>query len=357
MAERLVLHIGSMKSGTSFIQNVLGENKDALMEQGVLFPGARWKAQVAAVRDLSGTGGPGQPPMDEAGPWRTLCDEIHAWPGTAVVSMEFLGPRTTAQIERVVASFPDTSIEVVLSCRDLARQIPAMWLESVQNGSTTGWQDFLDAVRTEDKSVVAGRNFWRHQAIPAMARRWAGGIAPHSLTLLTVPRPGAEPGLLWQRFASILDVDPAGCDLEVRANPSIGLATAQMLLRLNRRMQKDDGTLPASYDKYVKHILAKRGLVERQRIEPKLGLAQGWVVKRGQQQVKRLRADGHRVVGDLDELLPVPVEGIHADEVSLEQELDAAVEGLAHMVGAWSVSERRKRRRERRRAARAADDT
>jgi hypothetical protein len=343
MAERVVLHIGSMKSGTSFIQNVLGHNKDLLAEHGVLFPGRRWKAQVAAVRDL--IGGP-----DPGGPWDVLCHEVNAWPGTAVISMEFLGPRTKPQIEQVAASFPGSSLEVVLSCRDLARQIPAMWLESVQNGSTTGWQDYLDAVRTEDRSVTAGKNFWRHQAIPAMARRWAGGLPPQALTVLTVPRPGAPSDLLWQRFASIIGIDPAACDLDVRANPSIGLATAQMLLRLNHRMQKEDGTLPASYDTYVKHILAKRGLVARQGVEPKLGLDEGWVVKRGRQQVSRLRSDGHRVVGDLDELLPQPVPGIHADQVGIADELDAAVDAVAHLIGSWSTQERRKKRRARRRA-------
>ena len=104
--------------------------------------------------------------------------EVNAWSGTAVISMEFLGPRSKAQIERVGGLVPRRRVEAVLSCRDLARQIPAMWLESVQNGSTTSWQDYLDAVRTEDRSVAAGKNFWRHQAIPAMARRWAAGLGP-----------------------------------------------------------------------------------------------------------------------------------------------------------------------------------
>jgi hypothetical protein len=352
MAQRVVLHIGAMKSGTSFIQNVLGHNKEHLAEQGVLFPGARWKAQIAAVRDLANGAEPGD---DVPGAWNALCDEVNAWSGTAVISMEFLGPRSKAQIERAVTSFPGAQVEAVLSCRDLARQIPAMWLESVQNGSTTGWQEYLDAVRTEDRSVAAGKNFWRHQAIPAMARRWAGGLPSGALTVLTVPRPGAPSDLLWQRFGSIIGIDAASCDLDVRANPSIGLATAQVLLRLNRRMRKEDGSLPASYDTYVKHTLAKRGLVSRQGVEPRLGLDEAWVVKRGRAQVNRLRSDGHRVVGDLDELLPAPVPGIHADQVPTADELDAAIDGLAHMVGAWSTSERRKRRRARRAAAAQAE--
>ena len=345
MAERLILHIGSMKSGTSFIQNVLGHNKERFADAGVLFPGARWKAQVTAVQDLIGGGGPDQAPLAADGPWRTLVDEINAWLGTAVVSMEFLAPRPTEKIEQIVSCFPDTRVEAVLTCRDLARNIPAMWLESTQNGGTTGWQDYLEAVRVDDRRSPAGRNFWRHQALLSIARRWADALGHDRLTLLTVPRPGAAPDLLWRRFATVVGLDPGGVDLEVRANPSIGLATAQMLLRLNRAMADDDGAMPQGYDRYVKHVLAKRGLVVRQRREPKLGLDEAWVTERGQQQVASLRERGYPVAGDLAELTPEPVAGVHADAVPLEDQLDAAVEGIAHLVEAWSSADRSQRRR------------
>lgn len=354
MAERLVLHIGAMKSGTSFVQNVLGHNKDRLAEQGVLFPGRRWKAQVQAVQDLIGTGGPEQTPMAPDGPWRTLAEEINAWPGTAVVSMEFLGPRSPEKIQQILGSFPDTRVEAVLTARDLGRNIPAMWLESVQNGAVTGWADYLEAVRAEDRRTPAGRNFWRHQSIPAMAERWAAGVGSDRFCLVTVPQKGAPPGLLWERVAGVLGVDPAGADLEVRANPSIGLATALVLLDLNRALVGEDGKQPRGYDQYVKHLLAKRGLVHRQGEEPRLGLEAGWVVRRGEQQVARLAESGLRVVGDLDELRPRPVPGVPAESVGAEERLAAAVDGLAHLVRSWSDSDRRQRRRLRRARKEAA---
>jgi hypothetical protein len=344
VAERLVLHIGSMKSGTSFIQNVLGDNKERLADQGVLFPGPRWKFQVKAVQELIGHGGPEQEPVDPAGHWQRMVDEVNAWSGTAVISMEFLGPRGEEKIAQIRECFPDTEIEAVLTCRDLARTIPAMWLESMQNGGTVGWDDYLEIVRTEDRESATGRAFWRQQAIPAMARRWSAGLDGR-LTLITVPQKGAPPGLLWERFAGVIGVPPDGVDLDVRANPSIGLATALVLLDLNRQLQRDDGTQPRHYHLYVKHVLAKRGLVARHGDEPRLGLDAAWVRKRGEQQISRLRADGHRVVGDLDELRSRPVPGVHTDEVSVEDRLAAAIDGLEHMVRAWSRSDRLMRKR------------
>jgi hypothetical protein len=35
MAERLIVHIGAMKSGTSFLQNVLMENSEVLGEHSM----------------------------------------------------------------------------------------------------------------------------------------------------------------------------------------------------------------------------------------------------------------------------------------------------------------------------------
>lgn len=344
MARRLVLHVGSMKSGTSFIQNVLGHNKDRLGEAGVLFPGERWRSQVVAVQELTARGGAEQEPFEPDGHWPRLAEEINAWPETAVVSMEFLGPRNEEKIGQILGAFPDTRIDAVLTCRDLGRNIPAMWLESVQNGSVVGWSDYLDAVRTTKRRPPAGRNFWRHQGIAAMAARWAAELGPDRLTLVTVPQPGAPSGLLWERFASVLGVEAASFDLEVRANPSIGLATALVLLRLNRHLTQD-GDLPGEYDRFVKHILAKRGLVARQDVEPRLGLDADWVREIGAHQVAKLRAGRHRVVGDLDELLPGPVHGVHADDVDLEDQLSAAVEGLAHLVGSWSSADRQQRRK------------
>jgi hypothetical protein len=344
VARRLVLHVGSMKSGTSFIQNVLGHNKARLSEAGVLFPGERWRSQVAAVQELIGRGGAAQEPYAPGGPWLRLVEEINAWPGTAVVSMEFLGPRNEEKIGQIVQAFPDTRIDAVLTCRDLGRNIPAIWLESVQNGSVVGWSDYLEAVRAAKRRPPAGRNFWRHQDLGEIAGRWAGELGSDRLTLVAVPQPGAPSGLLWERFAGVLVVDPASYDLEVRANPSIGLATALVLLRLNRHLSQD-GELPREYDRFVKHILAKRGLVARQDVEPRLGLDEDWVRQLGVDQVARLRKNKHRVVGDLDELVPVAVRGVHTDDVDLEDQLSAAVEGLAHLVDSWSSADRQQRRK------------
>ncbi|MBM7515856.1 hypothetical protein [Nocardioides nitrophenolicus] len=341
MAQRVVLHVGTMKSGTSFLQNVLGENKAELAERGVLFPGRRWRRQVRAVKELIAFGGPGQPPMPSDGIWQQLVDEIRAWPGTAVVSMEYLAPRDERQIQRIRKTFPESRVEAVVTCRDLARNVPAMWLESVQNGGVVGWTDYVAALGARKDLTPSATRFWRHQDVPAIAGRWAKGLDRGALSLVTVPPAGAPGDLLWRRFAEAVGIDPQGIALDVRSNPSIDLPSALLLLELNRRFRPSGkGELPAFYDRLVKHQLAKRGLSLRSGGGQRLGYDDPWARTKGEEQVARLRKGKHRVVGDLDELRPRAVPGLQPADVPTEEVLAAALDGLQVALTKWSTAGR-----------------
>jgi len=203
-------------------------------------------------------------------------------------------------------------------------------------------------VRHRRSGDAVARSFWKHQGIPEIAARWSKGLGEDRLALVTVPPPGAEPGTLWRRFAEAVGFEGDDYDLDVRANPSIGLASALVLLRLNQRYHAEHGAMPGTYDTYVKHKLTKRGIVHRSKQEPRLGLDEPWVVKAGESQVERLQQAGHRVIGDLFDLRPVPVEGVQPEDVSSEEVLDAAVAGLAHAVASWAESDRGNRKKIRR---------
>lgn len=349
MAERVVVHIGSMKSGTSFIQGVLDHNRDRLREHGAFFAGDRWRKQVLAVQELITHGGPRQPDFASDGPFRSLVDEINATPGTGIVSMEFLGPRSRDKID-LLARHLDGRMDVVLTARDLARNITAMWQESVQNGSAVTWADYLQAVRAEDGSPVA-RTFWNHQGVASIAQRWSEAVGRERFTLMTVPPPGAPHSLLWERFASVVGLDPASFTMDVRANRSIGLSTAMVMRELNELLVADSDQAKAGdiryYDLLVKHQLAKRRLPAAKN-EAKLGLDASWVFKRGAAEVRRLKSQGHHVVGDLDELMPQRVPGIQPQDIAPSELHRATMDALVGMTQIAIEREGRHRTRLRR---------
>ena len=119
MAQRVVFHIGLMKSGTTFIQGRLNANRARLADQGILFPGPTWARHVRAVSDLM------QAKNRKPGSWASLTEEINDHPGTAIVSMEYLAPMGGPRIAALRRSFPETEIRVAVTVRDLGRSVPA----------------------------------------------------------------------------------------------------------------------------------------------------------------------------------------------------------------------------------------
>ncbi|MBI2245947.1 MAG: hypothetical protein HYU55_19040 [Nocardioides sp.] len=331
MAERLVLHVGTMKSGTTFLQNVVANNREALREQGVSFLGRKWREQIKAAQDAIEHGGKGQPELSPDGPWARIVREVEAWPGTALFSVEFFGARKPSKIEQIVGSLGTTPVTVVLTVRDLARTIPSMWQESVQNGGRATWADYLVAVREERKDSALANSFWRQQGVAAMARRWAAVVGTENVVLVTAPPKGAPSNLLWDRYAGVLGVAPESCSLDVPANPSLGLASTLVLRRLNEELAAAPLSRGAYHQK-VKRALAKNGMARHRREEPVLGLDEPWVYQRSEQEIAALRKLGCPVVGDLAELTSHPVPGVQPEAVSVEQELEAAVRGLSHAV-------------------------
>jgi len=344
VAKRVVLHIGAMKSGTSFIQNVLHTNRQLLKEHDLLFACERWRGQVMAVKELSENGGEGQDPIAPDGPWQRLVDEVNAWPGTAIISMEFLAPRARQKIGIIQDAFADADLQVVLTARDLARSLPAMWTESVQNRGVRTWEEFLAAVRRQDASEKPGRWFWKHQRISEIASRWAGAVGRDHFTLITVPPKGAPPGVLWQRFAAVAGIPEDLCDTDVRSNPGIDAASAMVLRELNQRLAEEDFDRQ-DYEWIVKGALAKRGLVKRGRETVPLGMSERWVRRASRHELDKLRELDLRVVGDIDELESNPVPGVHTRKVTADQRLEAALDGMAFLVQQQAERGRRGRRR------------
>jgi hypothetical protein len=339
MAERVVLHVGAMKSGTSYLQAQLFANKDTLAPQGVLVPGSGWGDQVAGVLDVLGKLRYGRESVD--GAWQKLMDEVDVWPGTAVVSMEFLGPVSRDKVSHVVGTVRALSsaprVSVVLTARDLNRSIAAMWQETVQNGRWWTWQEYLDGVeearprpeRDDAAMTKAGRTFWRQQNLVRISKRWgqADGVSDYSF--VTVPAPGAPPELLMQRFAEVVGFTANGLKPGPRANASLGAASAEALRRINVQLAERGLMFPLGA-RLRKHVLAKEILAARSGEEPKIGLpVVAWVKDYAPYMVAELRGMGIEPVGEWSDLEPVPVSGIDLADLADEDVEAAARAGLA----------------------------
>lgn len=333
MASRTILHVGTMKSGTSHLQSRLFENQAALAHAGILVPGKKWGDQVQGVKDILAIQRHGQ--ERATGAWQRLVDEMADHDGTAVISMEFLGPAGPKIIRGICDSVEGA--ECVITVRDLNRSLAAMWQETIQNGRTWTYDDYLAAAEKwrpkpdggMKGAPKAGRTFWRQQNVVRMVTDW-GAAAP--VTLITLPQPGASRSLLWERFCQVLGIPADGWADARASNESIGAASALVLRQLNALLDEAGLQFPTG-DTVRKQYLAKNVLAGRKKEEPAIGLpVSTWVRDHSTQMVEEMKALDLTFIGDWDELAPVDVPGIDPGDVSQREIIDAAVVGLAALV-------------------------
>ncbi|MDT4921447.1 MAG: hypothetical protein QOI15_2349 [Pseudonocardiales bacterium] len=327
------IHVGAPKTGTTYLQQILHHNRPALRRAGLLYPGTQ-HAHFWASQDLRERRFRGHTDAHVAGAWKRLVKEIRGWPDRSLIDHETLAAAPREAIDRAFADLDFAEVHIVLTARDLARQLPATWQERVKNGSTGSYSDFLASVRAaKAEREPAARHFWAMQGAPAILARWSRTLPPEHVHVVTVPPRGSDPGLLWQRFAGLLGVDPGAYDTALPVvNTSLGAAEAAVLRRFNAAI----GDLDLPWPAYAG--------VFKQRLAPALAERAGkpievpeddfhWAVERGQKMADDLRAAGYAVVGDLADLVPASrPTGVHPDHVPAEASADAALAGMVSMV-------------------------
>jgi hypothetical protein len=327
MARRVHLHIGAPKTGTTYVQNALWNNHDALKRAGFLLPGtlldhdrAMTDLREVPWRDAAATGA-----------WERLAAESRKWSGDVIISSEGLGAATQEQAVRAVASLRPAEIHVIVAARDLWRTLPSMWQQSVRARSVWRFEQFLHAVET-------GRfeDFFEHHTGERMLRRWGDLLPPAHRHLVTVPAPGTPQDILWHRFAGIIGIPDGVCRLKKpSSNPSLGAAEIEVLRRVNQALG----------DRFP-HRTPYREVVHRHLVDAvlknhpnQLGIGVGleradWVLDLVERQIKELSEYPCDIVGDLDELRPgamLPTQS--PDELSEGQVLSAAIETIVGMLG------------------------
>jgi hypothetical protein len=323
------LHIGTPKSGTTYLQSRLDTDRGRAAEQGLLWPGPRWGVMVEAVRDLRLLEPGGR--LDPEGPWMRLVDSALAWTGSRVlISMEWMAGCTSAQVEAAVRSLQPARVEVICTSRDLLRMFVAQWQEMTKNCRPWSWQQFVNEVVGELPGPASER-FWAQQDVPVILQRWAEYIPWDRFHLVTVPPPGSDPNVLWDRFCSVLAIDGTEFEQPERVNESLGVVSASLMHRVNL-VAIAEGLDRVAYQRVLHHRLADEVLAPWRDREAPIAVSpevDAWIRARAQRQVNDLRKLDVHVVGDLDELLPGHrLEGREPSDVSDSELLDTCVEAL-----------------------------
>ena len=311
MAGRVVLHIGAMKTGTSYLQSVLGSNSQALEDAGFTFLGGKFGIQALAVRDVLNL--PKSPRKNRVR-WAALAEEAHKLDGrTGIVSMEFLSFAGPRHVRAFLEPLEGLEVDVIATVRDQFRVIPAQWQTYTRNYGTDDWETYLRRIEPSKlprkQSSRAFRTFHRAQDVLPAIERWRATDQVATTHVMTVPDPGAPREELWHRFRSATGIPDVPVDVEgVHDNASLGFGSCDYLRRVNAHLQD----VPARRYRRGMGAVARSALVPRRPSEsrPELDLRAAKYARTLNENLRdgiseRLSGSGYRLWGSLEDL-PVP---------------------------------------------------
>jgi hypothetical protein len=348
---RALLHVGSPKTGTTFLQAVLWQARDQLREAGILLPGRSIHQHFQASLEVRGTPERARYPELIEGAWQRLLDSAGSWDGDLLISHELFASAPAEGAAAAVADLVARGYEphLVLTARDLARQLPAEWQERLKHKSTITFAEFMTEIAEPGTEIY--ERLWAAQDYADIVARWADGLPRAQVHLVTVPPPGAAPDVLWQRFAAVLDVDPAAYSLEVPLdNSSLGLEQVTLLRQVNERLGEGRLLMPGTYTGIGKGLLSHQVLAARPGIRLVLGGADlAFAREHSERTMAALAARELTVHGDLVDLAVTGDAEIStartevAPGVLLEESLEVLTDVLAAMgerVTEWDESRR-----------------
>lgn len=322
MARRIFLHIGPPKTGTSFLQQAWWQHRKDMAERGLLYPGTsrgeQFQACAVAVQKKSVVE---QMRPDALRAWDRLTRRVAKWDGDALLSSEHYSLGREAVVGPVMERLGEVADEVhlLIGARDLARQIPADWQQTVKQGSISTFDQFCRHLADNERAA-----FWQHQDLPALLRRWGSTLPGERVHMVVHGRPGTPHSVLWEHMCQVLGIEPDFLGEVARTNESLGAVQVELIRRANEAM--GDARSALATKRAMRGLIGAGVFAEATKPE-RLALpaeAMGWISERSTRMVAELREMDLHVLGDLDDLLvdPTPPSGRVPDAVD-DSELNA----------------------------------
>jgi hypothetical protein len=316
------LHVGLPKTGTSYLQSIMWQSREALAAHGLgLVPskrGAPFQLMLAVCDQLSAE----MDPPRAFTALRRFRQEVaqSGWTRT-LTSQELLGAAEPPQIAALLEALADDETHVIVTVRDLAGFLPSAWQQHVKARGVLPFETYLD-------EFAASGNEIPHPAydLRGVLDRWGALVPPERIHVVTVPRRGTPEQVLLERFCRVLDVDPTALNTEMPTpNASLGLVQAELLRRVNVELGDRLPHPRAGYREQGKVFLAgtvlsaQRGTVAR--LPHRMA---GWCDQASQAMIARLSVSGFDIVGDLADLVPDASAFTDDRQAASDQEIAAA---------------------------------
>jgi hypothetical protein len=330
VADKVFLHVGLPKTGTTYLQSVLWANADALRAQDILLPGRSAREQMWATLQVRQHPGKHLRNPEALTAWERLRAEAETWPGTVVISHEFFGAATAEQAANAIAAFGDAEVHLVVTARDLLTVVSSYWQEYVKHG----WHDVpLESFPPEGTSFEEWS--WRTLDLEQVLARWSATLPPERVHVLVLPAPDEPRETLWLRFADVLGIADADAfdTSHARENGSLAVVEAELMRRIGEGSPEFDNALDRGV--WLRSYLAHGKLVPRggERVRPSDERV-AELRERAAAGVRFIEEAGFHVIGDLARLRVPPTgpSGRQPESVTDDEIARAGVDTIAAML-------------------------
>ena len=243
MAERIVLHAGSHKSGTTALQHSFAINREFLKSHGVVYPASSRNAHHRAAWGLTGrvwgwrNNGGKQIPESA---WRRFARKVNGSKGTVLISSEFFVGAEREHIERIRQDFGSTPIEIVFTSRPFIKILASSYQQYLKYGVRIRYDKWLDEMFHRHQSSKVTPSFWPRSQVDQVVGKWAEVFGPENVFVILADE--SAPQFIFDQFIEILRL-PSGSltPPPVGANRSMTLEETQLLFLINGLYDRSNG--------------------------------------------------------------------------------------------------------------------
>lgn len=243
MAERIVLHAGFHKSGTTALQHAFDGKKRALKKHGVIYPLNAGRAHHRAAWGLTervwgwrNNGGKLIPIKS----WSALVKEVKKSPGTVLISSEFFTEAKDQHVAKAKADLGDTPVTLVFTVRPFAKILASSYQQFVKYGIRVRFEPWLEEVFSKRSESKVTPTFWNRVQLDEVVERWAKHFGTENVIVLLADE--SEPEFIFQEFARILNVPQEVLPLpEIGGNRSMTLEETELLYLINNIYDRTGG--------------------------------------------------------------------------------------------------------------------
>ena len=311
MKQKIYLHVGFHKTGTTAIQESLHAHKEELKNLGVVYETNKGKANHQEAWALTerywgwkNRGGK-KTPISE---WEKRLKVIKSQKANSILSSEFFSELNDAQLNRMATDLKDFQVEVIFTIRPLDKILASSYQQYLKYGIKASYDEWLhDIFQNTDESKITP-TFWKRHRHELVLDRWAKVFGSQNLHLVVVEE--SEPDFLYNSFNEILQI-PAGTLSGIAdsgKNRSLNYSEISLLLAVNRAFPKERNW--ADYELFVRegsisHLTNQVGLagLGERLLTPQWAIDESLKISSGS--TEKILALGIRIHGDINQLAVV----------------------------------------------------